>query len=186
MKYLLLVTAWLFYFFLHSLFAADSVKKRIPFPPRIYRLLYVVFSTAGLLALLFLNGWMGGEAMFSRTDFIQYISLFTAGAGVLIINAAFRNYSVRSFLGLESEIDGKLVTKGINSWVRHPFYTGTILITLGFYLIDPRISTLISVGCVWVYLVIGIYLEEKKLIRQYGQQYLDYRKDVAAVIPFIL
>ncbi|MCA6074404.1 methyltransferase family protein [Fulvivirga sedimenti] len=186
MSYALLIAAWIMYFFLHSFLATDKVKSKFPGSARNYRLLYSAFSTVALLLLLFYNAWIGGDRLFGRSDFLKYISLFLAGGGVLIINAAFRNYSARAFLGLTEEPDQGLVTSGINAWVRHPLYSGTILITLGFFLFDPRAATLISVACVWIYLLIGIRLEERKLILRYGKAYEKYREEVAAIIPFLL
>ncbi len=185
MSYVILVIAWSIYFFLHSFLATDRVKKHFPGSARSYRLLYSVFSSAALLIILFYNAWIAGERLFSRSDFLKYIALFLAGGGVLIINAAFRNYSVRAFLGLAEETDGKLVTTGINAWVRHPLYTGTILITAGFFLFDPRLASLVSVLCVWAYLIIGIKLEERKLLIKYGKAYEKYKEEVAGIIPFL-
>ena len=186
-NYILLTLAWAAYFFLHSALATDKAKSSLNLSARNYRLIYSIFSTTGLIALLYFNGWLAGERLFVRTEFIKYLALFLAGGGVLIINASFRNYSVRSFLGLADEKSGEeLVTSGINAWVRHPLYSGTILITAGYFLFDPRTATLISAACVWIYLVIGIQLEERKLIQRFGDRYRKYREDVAAVIPFVL
>ncbi len=43
-----------------------------------------------------------------------------------------------------------------------------------------NLTTLISL---FVYLPFGIWLEEKKLIRHFGQAYLDYRQKVPALFP---
>jgi protein-S-isoprenylcysteine O-methyltransferase Ste14 len=36
---------------------------------------------------------------------------------------------------------------------------------------------------VLVYIPIGIYFEEKKLIKMYGDQYVEYKKRVPAIFP---
>ncbi|MFT6214861.1 MAG: protein-S-isoprenylcysteine O-methyltransferase Ste14 [Roseivirga sp.] len=36
-----------------------------------------------------------------------------------------------------------------------------------------------------IYLPIGIYLEEKKLIQTYGKAYIKYKEEVPALIPKI-
>jgi methanethiol S-methyltransferase len=41
-------------------------------------------------------------------------------------------------------------------------------------------------ACTLVYLVAGIYLEEQKLIKVFGERYLDYRKKVPMLIPRII
>jgi len=36
-----------------------------------------------------------------------------------------------------------------------------------------------------VYILIGIQLEERKLIQEFGAEYLQYKKDVRMLIPFL-
>jgi protein-S-isoprenylcysteine O-methyltransferase Ste14 len=186
MKYIILVICWAAYFAAHSIFAMYSVKDKIGLKARTYRLIYAFLSTIGLLAILFYNGWIGGENILSESGFLKNAALFLGAGGVIVLSAAFRNYSFFSFIGLKEERSGELVTTGINAWVRHPIYTGTILITLGLFLFDPRLATMISVLCIWIYLWIGIRLEEKKLVKIFGDKYRAYQQDVAAVIPFLL
>lgn len=186
MDYLILALGWAVYFAAHSILATDKMKELIPLNRQSYRIMYSLVSVIGLLILLFLNGTYPGEALIERTSFVKYVSLIMAAIGVIIANAAFKNYSVTEFLGLKKESESRLVTTGINAWVRHPLYTATILITAGFFLYDARTATAVSVGCIWIYLVIGIYLEEKKLVKVFGESYREYQQNVAAVIPFIL
>jgi len=186
MNYVLLVIGWIVYYTGHSVFASTFIKDRINLDQRNYRLIYTLLSTVGLLALLIFNAWIGGEFLFTKTGVITYLSLLLAGGGVMIIRAAFRNYSIRSFIGLKKEKDVRLKTDGINRYVRHPLYSGTILITMGYFLFDPRMASLITVLITWLYLWIGIRLEERKLIDAYGDEYREYQQQVAAIIPFVL
>ncbi len=102
--------------------------------------------------------------------------------GILIIQAAFRHYRFGSFIGLRLEED-KLSYDGILGRVRHPIYSGLILITVGFFLFNPTIATLIFCLSVFLYLPVGIYLEEQKLIKQFGKDYLDYKAKVPMLLP---
>jgi protein-S-isoprenylcysteine O-methyltransferase Ste14 len=186
MEYLLLAAAWTVYFVVHSILASDAVKQRTPLGQQAYRIFYSLISILGLLLLLYFNGAISGEPLIDRTSGVRYAALILAALGVIIANAAFKNYSAAEFLGLRKERNVKLVTTGINGWVRHPLYSATLLITAGFFLYDSRIATAVSVACIWLYLVIGIYLEEKKLVKVFGDSYREYQQNVAAVIPFIL
>jgi protein-S-isoprenylcysteine O-methyltransferase Ste14 len=38
-------------------------------------------------------------------------------------------------------------------------------------------------ACVVVYFYIGSYYEEKKLVRLFGQEYINYRKEVPGIFP---
>jgi methanethiol S-methyltransferase len=186
MPYFILVLAWAIYFFLHSWLASTSVKsffeKKLKQRFHLYRFAYTIQSTVGLLVLFYLNGSIEADIFFESKGLVRYISLMLATFGVLVISAAFRQYNIRSFLGLQKE-EGVFSSKGILNKVRHPIYSGLILITVGFFLFNPKLPTLISSLCILLYLVIGIWLEEKKLIQQFGATYLEYKKRVPSIIP---
>jgi len=179
-EYLLLVAGWIVYFALHSILAKDAIKSK--FPPRAFRIFYVLFSTAGLLALLFYNGSIHSLKFFVSEGPIRYVSLVLTTFGVMIVQSSFRQYSFKGFLGLASE-KKELQTTGVLQYIRHPIQAGVILVVLGFFFFIPNLPTLISCVSVLIYIPIGIYFEEKKLVAVYGDQYIEYRKKVPALIP---
>jgi protein-S-isoprenylcysteine O-methyltransferase Ste14 len=77
----------------------------------------------------------------------------------------------------------KLVTGGVYSYVRHPQYDGLFLITIGFLIQWPSLTTLIM----WPILIFAYYRlamrEEKDAEKQFGQGFLEYKKKVPAFIP---
>lgn len=181
--YLSLVAGWVAYFSLHSLLAAPAIKSR--FKVRPYRLLYTSIASVGLLFLLYLNGTIKAEPFFLREGFVRYMSLTLTAFGVILIQLAFRQYSLKGFLGFTEENSSELSREGILKSIRHPIYAGLILIVLGYFLFSPNLPTLISCLCIYAYLPIGIYLEEKKLIAHHGDAYLKYKAEVPALIPKI-
>lgn len=180
MDYVILVGGWLLYFVLHSVLAADRVKRNVN--RKALRLFYSLFSIAGLLALLFWNGRIQSAHFFPSEGWTRYISLLVTTFGVMVIQISFRQYSLRAFLGLAEE-KNEFKTDGILQQIRHPIYTGTILIILGFFLFIPNVPTLVSCCIMLLYLPIGIYFEEKKLVAAYGDLYLEYKKRVPSLIP---
>jgi protein-S-isoprenylcysteine O-methyltransferase Ste14 len=184
--YVVLTLAWVAYFVLHSLLAANGVKQIAYrwWSPRTYRLLYSVFATVGLFALLFLNGSIAAPYFVASEGPIRFASLVLTTFGVIVVQVSFRAYSLRAFIGLAEEPTTGLKTDGIQKYIRHPLYAGTILITCGFFLFIPNLPTLISCGCVLLYLPIGIWLEERKLIEQFGEAYRTYQKTVPALVPW--
>jgi protein-S-isoprenylcysteine O-methyltransferase Ste14 len=77
-----------------------------------------------------------------------------------------------------AEGDG-LVTKGIFSHVRHPLYLGSALAYLAFAIGTISIASII----VWV-IIFAAYnamanYEEKKLEEKFGEEYLEYKKEVS-------
>ncbi|HOO08600.1 MAG TPA: isoprenylcysteine carboxylmethyltransferase family protein [Cyclobacteriaceae bacterium] len=181
-----LVLGWCIYFILHSVLAAGPVKevfkKRWGKSFRYYRLGYVLFSATGVLLLLFLNSNIPGGYVMEREGLARYLSLLFAAFGVIVIKVAFREYGFSGFIGLAEERKS-FSSQGILKSVRHPIYSGTILMMIGYWLFSPNIPTLVSVLCVFAYLPVGIYLEERKLIKQFGEEYIRYKRDVPALVP---
>lgn len=77
----------------------------------------------------------------------------------------------------------ELVTEGVYSYVRHPQYSGIFLITIAFFIQWPSLTPLIM----WPILIFAYYglakKEEKELEKQFGQEFLEYRKRIPAFIP---
>ena len=188
MPYVILVLSWVVYFVVHSLLASNPIKeffaKKLKTKFHFYRIGYNIIAGAGLLGLLFLNGSISATPFFESIGPVRYLSLLLATFGVFVINAAFRQYKLSSFLGFREEGEG-FSTNGILNKVRHPIYSGTILIVLGFFLFNPNLPTLISLICIFLYLAIGIQLEERKLIQKFGDTYLVYKKRVPMLAPRI-
>ncbi|MEM9341073.1 MAG: isoprenylcysteine carboxylmethyltransferase family protein [Bacteroidota bacterium] len=106
--------------------------------------------------------------------------------GVIIIQLSFKRISASAFLGISNEVNDELITTGIYNYVRHPIYSGAILIYLGAFLFTPTDTLLASLFWLIAYLPVGLYLEEKKLVSQYQQHYLHYKKSVKAIIPYVI
>ena len=183
----LLIVAWTIYFFLHSFLATDLVKsflKRVMGQGfRFYRLIYSLISTLGLAFLFLLNGLIPSSPIFESVGILRYTGLVLAAWGVIVIRLAFREYNLSSFLGLQSEEEGTLKRNGILRNVRHPIYTGIILLVFGFILVNPKITTLVSSICILLCLAIGIYFEEEKLIKTFGDSYRRYQEEVPMLFP---
>ena len=69
--------------------------------------------------------------------------------------------------------------------MRHPSYTGMLLMVLGFGLCMGNIISFVvlMVPCTWVCLK-RIRIEEEVLRHAFAQQYLDYMKATKRLIPF--
>jgi protein-S-isoprenylcysteine O-methyltransferase Ste14 len=72
-------------------------------------------------------------------------------------------------------------TSGILSVIRHPWYTGGILI---IWSSDMYLSTLLVNIVVSIYFVVGSFLEERKLLLAFGDRYREYQKNVSMLIPY--
>jgi protein-S-isoprenylcysteine O-methyltransferase Ste14 len=75
-----------------------------------------------------------------------------------------------------------LITTGLFRLCRHPIY----LFTLLSLFITPTMSLdrLAFIVFTCFYAVVGVPIEEQKLVRFFGQSYADYQQRVSAIIPF--
>jgi protein-S-isoprenylcysteine O-methyltransferase Ste14 len=90
-----------------------------------------------------------------------------------------------AFVGLRQiltdEENGKLVTGGLYRFVRHPLYTFGLLIL--WLTPSMTINSLIFYISLTVYIFVGTYFEERKLLREFGQEYADYKTATPMLIP---
>ena len=75
---------------------------------------------------------------------------------------------------------GSLVTGGVLGVVRHPWYLGGILL---LWARDLNVSGLIVNIILSLYLIFGAWLEEQKLLKEFGASYAEYQKKVSMFIP---
>jgi protein-S-isoprenylcysteine O-methyltransferase Ste14 len=78
----------------------------------------------------------------------------------------------------------KLIKDGPYRYLRHPAYLSNLMEYLGVSLIANAYYTLIGVLLIYVPLnLIRLHLEEKELVKRFGEEYEDYRKKVPALLP---
>jgi protein-S-isoprenylcysteine O-methyltransferase Ste14 len=159
-----------------------KVTMLLGITPKWYRFVYSIFSTVGILVLLVLNQSIKGKPFFENSTWVLAIGIFLGCLGLIIISLAFREYKFSAFVGLKDESE-EFKRKGILAKVRHPIYSGTILIIFSVLLINPTPPTLLSATCMLLYLPIGVYLEERKLLLIFGEAYKAYKREVPSIIP---
>lgn len=81
--------------------------------------------------------------------------------------------------------DHQLVRTGPYRWVRHPIYTGLLLAMLGTALAIGQWRGLVGVGFFILGFVVKIRLEERWMREVFGEEYVRYKREVAALIPGI-
>ena len=74
-----------------------------------------------------------------------------------------------------------MVSGGLYRWVRHPLYSaGLVFIWLTSVM---TVNLLVLNLGLTIYLVVGAIYEERKLVREFGDLYVDYQKRVPMLIP---
>jgi len=80
-----------------------------------------------------------------------------------------------------------LITTGVYKLVRHPIYSGTLISVLGWTILLKSIISIVYFPFLFLLYFLGTFVEERTIIEQYGDQYLDYKKKVTKrLIPFII
>ena len=77
----------------------------------------------------------------------------------------------------------KIVTTGIYSIVRHPQYFGGLLAHIGRFFLLSAGHSLLSTPLMAVIIYTISKKEEKELIKEFGEEYEDYRKKVPMLMP---
>jgi len=82
--------------------------------------------------------------------------------------------------------DHRLVRRGPYAIVRHPIYAGFVLAMLGTALVLGELRGLLAVAVALTHWWAKSRIEERFLLEQFGAEYAQYRREVKALIPFVL
>ena len=165
-------------------FPVKNYFYSIGMKPQSYRLIYLIIATFLLIAILIFSSMIDSRFIFYPNNILKLIGLLLAGWGVVIAKVAFKSYDTKAFLGLGSlNPEDEFRTDGLLKRVRHPLYSGSILLITGYFLFSPKISVLISVSMMIIYFLVGIQFEEKKLEKVFGEKYIEYKKKTPMLIP---
>lgn len=168
----------------HSFLASHLAKDLIGLR-RLYRLLYNVFSVVSFAPILYLLVVLEDQPLYQVPDPWSFVFFGGQALSALLLLVAVLQTDTLSFVGLrqlfEEEKPGQLVTHGLYTVVRHPLYLFSILVLW----LSPSMSinSLIFNLGVTAYFVIGAYFEERKLLRDFGADYAEYKKRTPFLIP---
>ena len=149
-----------------------------------------VFNTTSvltlLLAFLSMNFW---NWLYFLTEpaliqpILLIIGILMAFSGVIIAMQASKVISVSTVADMRTDRRPELVTDGIYARVRHPLYLATIMVFGAMAFLYPFPVVMVFAFSMIAYTIIGAYLEERKLLLHYGQEYRDYRKNAGFILP---
>lgn len=168
----------------HS-FLASHLAKDLFGVRRFYRLLYNVFSVITFAPILYLLVILEDTPLYQFPAPWSFIMYGGQALSILLLLVAVLQTDTLSFIGLrqlfEGEKPGQLVTHGLYRVVRHPLY----LFSLSFLWLNPSMSVnslVFNIG-VTLYFVIGAFYEERKLLRDFGEAYAEYKLKTPFLIP---
>jgi protein-S-isoprenylcysteine O-methyltransferase Ste14 len=186
--------AWLSFGLGHSILASANTKNylAVTLGPY-YRLAYNVFASLHIAAVWMIGKFgFAGISSFTISPSVQIVFWVLTILGGVILLAALRSYDLGRLAGttqiknhkagLEEPEDEPLNTTGMHAYIRHPLYAGAYFLLWGRAFDEFGIAT-----AIWgsIYLGIGTYFEERRLIALRGEAYNIYRQKVPAIIPSI-
>lgn len=138
----------------------------------------IVLTAVGIMMSVY-GLFESGEINILKIPFL-IIGIILIVSGVYMWYSA--NYKAKVFDGI---MENKLVTSGIYSVVRNPLYSAFLLTCTGAVFIAGNLFLFVIPVVCWLYMSVLLkYTEEKWLTDLYGQEYLDYCKNVNRCIPF--
>ena len=192
-EYLLLALAWAAYGGVHSVMISETatgfLKRRLGDAFRFYRLFFNV------VAMVLLVPVVSYSMSLRRGPVIRWDGPWLAVryalvvVGVLLFVAGGRHYRLRQFIGI-SQVQGTpagglatgggIDSSGVLGVIRHPWYTGLVLL---LWARDLDVSGLVASGVLTAYVLVGTLLEERKLVREFGDAYRGYQRRVSMFVP---
>jgi protein-S-isoprenylcysteine O-methyltransferase Ste14 len=139
--------------------------------------------------LLFDSGlgvyWLGVRLL-PYSEGFGYAGLALTFAGIAF--AVWARFAIgRNWSGnVTIKQDHELIRSGPYALVRHPIYTGILLAIAGTALAVDEVRGVVAFVLVTIGLWLKMGTEESFMIQQFGDQYQRYRREVKALIPFVL
>ena len=189
---IMIVVSWLVYFFVHSLLASLTVKslvvRHIPSLMPAYRLAYNIIALLLVLIPLWLTFARSSDYLWQWQGLSWWIANIMALFAIAGFFWSLKYYDGQEFVGIKQlkthaksiEDQESFRLSPLHRFVRHPWYF------LGLVLIWSRDMTLYlfkRAMMMTLYFWIGSRLEEKKLVRYYGECYRMYSQKVAGLFP---
>ena len=190
---LLINLALIFVFGLqHSIMARAGFKDRIKsiMPEAMERSTYVLLS--GVCIVLAIYFWQPtqGTVWVVENSVLQVAlwTLFIGGWGYLFLATFVTNHfelmGLRQvYLYFRNQPYSRLpfTRKYMYRYSRHPMMLGLLL---GMWCVPVMsVTQFVMAGLFTIYMAIGVALEERELIRQFGDTYREYRRQIAALVP---
>jgi protein-S-isoprenylcysteine O-methyltransferase Ste14 len=154
---------------------------------RYYRFIYNSIGVVTLLPVLVLLALYPGQGLYSWPSPWSYLAILIQLLGALITLVGLLQTGVWSFFGLGWLINDanhstdQLITYGLYSWMRHPLYTGGLLM---IWFMPVMTTSLLTFNlAATLYLYIGSFFEERRLLAAFGEEYARYQRRVPRLIP---
>jgi protein-S-isoprenylcysteine O-methyltransferase Ste14 len=177
-------------FVVYWLWSARTAKKATQQEPLWIRVCAYWLPLFVAVLLLGPGPWFGHSLL--REQFVPHSTLvYSIGLGLAVCGAVLAIYS-RFLLGrnwsatVQLKQDHELIRHGPYRLIRHPIYTGLLLLFLGNAVMVGDWRGLLAVAIVFASFWRKLRLEESWLARHFGQSYRDYQAQTNKLFPWVL
>jgi methanethiol S-methyltransferase len=189
---LILIVAWLAYFAAHSWLASLQLKRHVadnwPGFMSAYRLCYNLLALLLIIPPLWLTFTLPGPLIWQWSGLAWWVA---NGFAVLALAGVFwslRDYDGSEFIGTRQWRERETAVEDqegfhisqLHRFVRHPWYSLSLVLVWTRDMNLPFITTAILITA---YFIVGLRLEERKLLVYHGDKYRRYRELVPALLP---
>ena len=151
-----------------------------------YRPVYSVFATLTLIGILIYQFTIPSDNILVIPTWLKWFVVPLGLVGLVFMWKSIRKYFFY-LSGIDvvvnNPVESKLETSGLHNWVRHPLYFGTLTVIWCIFVWMPTFANGIACLLITIYTLIGIRLEEEKLIAEFGDAYRNYRQQVSMIVP---
>ncbi len=190
------VALWIIIYGVFLLFVPFYKKSQIK-PSGAYIAFIIAFALEmfGVPFSMFAIGWLFGytlpEGVFWGHTLVQYIGFWGMYIGILIsligVALVISGWKqIHKDYWSKEEGQGKLVTNGIYKYIRHPQYTGFFMITFGMMSEWATLPLIILYSLLLVLYYKLAKKEEADVVKEFGNEYIEYRKRTKMFIPYII
>jgi protein-S-isoprenylcysteine O-methyltransferase Ste14 len=157
-----------------------------------YRLFYILISLFLLIPLIKYTGQLDNQVIIvygHYLDILRHILIYSSL--FMFFWAFFFDYDSLSFFGIrqilnfgktnEIKPSDEIKKSGLLGIMRHPMYLALIIY---IWCQTSKMADIVVNIVLTVYIIIGTVLEEKKLVLEFGETYIQYQKEVPMIIPF--
>ena len=131
------------------------------------------------------EGILWGHTLFSSVGFLgMYINYVCVVIALLLIINGW--YNIYKKYWSKERGTGTLVKKGVYKFIRHPQYTGLLLLSFGM-LIEWATLPMLFMYPVMVAMYVRLAKrEERDMIDEFGEEYKNYIKTTKMFIPYVI
>ncbi|MFQ5832543.1 MAG: methyltransferase family protein [Candidatus Thorarchaeota archaeon] len=149
-----------------------------------YFLLVTVGTSIATIYVIFWDFFVLQEMIF-RLDILSQVGFIMTVFGIILRQLARKALGRRFSYALRVISDHKIEEYGIYRHVRHPAYTGFVLIAFGVPLVFSSLYGFLVALPIIPAILYRMRIEEKMLIEEFGIEYLSYAKKTKKLLPLI-